>query len=235
MSTSDTISLGSIVPANYTTSKQSTWGPEEIKEKLDGYRKISFKELVENQEKYVGTIVRYFRSGKFRTGGILSKVEITEEGNPPVGYTGFFSIRPKARWTSQSKTSEYWVQKNPTMVSADRKQKVVKVKPEKSKEESDKEKLIKTLREKWFTEPAKLSSKTGDKKIYTLINLDTLEVNTSEKVDGLKMSDEDGDVPSRVVYDRVKKGNNRPYKKKYFISRLNQKIVADLEAFLVSP
>jgi hypothetical protein len=241
---SEIVSLGNLKPSQYTASKQSKWTPEEIKEKLKDYKKCTFSQLVANQDEYIGTIVRYFRSGKFRSGGILTKVQvIDEDATPAEGYAGFLSIRPRVRWTAQSKTSEFWVQKQPKKAQGDKKKTASKKTKKATKKGGadineppiEESKLRKTLQERWFTTPAKLSgSKKEDKKVYVVLDLLSFAISTADTAGDLNL-DNGNKVPPRVVYDRVKNGNKKPYKRKYFVSRLNQKTLSELQAYLVSP
>jgi hypothetical protein len=214
-------------------SKQGKWTEAQIKEKLDGFKTISFEKLVKDKDKYIGTLVRYFRNGKFRTGGVLNTVEITKVGPPPEGYAGFVAIMPRVRWTTQSKESVFWVQKTPSRVGRKKGTKngqsagTTSTTGKKAKMTMDD--LTKDVNKKWFSTPASL---TGDsEKVYVAYDSNTKKVHTSDKADGLTVP-EAGKISSRVVYGKVREGNNKLYKRRFLISRLNDKTLKELKEFL---
>lgn len=234
--------LGTLKPSEYKESKQGKWSKEKIQELLEDYKKISFKDLYDQRDKYIGTIVRYFRSGKFRMGAFLKTVQmLDEDADPPTGYAGFAAVSPKVTWTTQSKTSEFWVLKNP---KKGRKKKSegsssTKSKP-KSKKASKKsvdaerqqQERIYEVRKKWFTKPAQLTGKSSEeKRIYVAIDVSKWKLHTAKHANTLTLPD-GGSVSSRVVYNRVTNGNNRLYRQKYMISRLNYKTLGELRSFL---
>lgn len=234
--------LGTLKPSEYKESKQGKWSKEKIQELLEDYKKISFKDLYEQRDKYIGTIVRYFRSGKFRMGAFLKTVQMLDEDtDPPTGYAGFAAISPKVTWTTQSKTSEFWVLKNPKRgrkkkdSSESTSSKKTKVSKKNANIEKAHQERIYEVRKKWFTNPAQLTGKSSEeKRIYVAVDVSKWKIHTAKHANTLTLPD-GGIVSSRVVYNRVTNGNNRLYRHKYMISRLNYKTLGELRSFLKSP